>query len=90
MAISNDGVDGKNGAGGGVWIDANPAQAAGGYSFDYGDGLGAVGVFPAGWTLHYRPVTVNPSVSIVGTPTVAVRKSSGAGVDFLGVYVDNR
>jgi hypothetical protein len=90
MAVGSDGQDGKNGATGGIWIDGNPAQTVGGYSFDYGDATGSVGMFPAGWAPHFGPVTANPAVSLFGPPVVAVRKASGAGadVDLLGVYVD--
>jgi len=94
MALSNDGQEsGKgNAKSGGIWIDSNPSQAAGGYSFDFGDDGGMVGAFPAGWTSHYGPVSSNPVVMVGSAPVVAVRKSSGADVDvdFLGVYVDWR
>jgi hypothetical protein len=93
MAVVNDGLDsGKNAPSGNVWIASNPAQAAGGYSFDFGDASGAMGVFPTGWTTHSGPVSSNPAVNLSGAPIVSVRKASGSSVsvDFLGVYVDYR
>ena len=93
MALSNDGQENTKGQAkaGAVWIDQNPAQAAG-YSFDFGDRYYAIGNFPAGWISHGGPVTSNPAVNLNAAPVVAVRKSSGSGVhvDFLGVYVDYR
>ena len=49
-------------------------------------------MFPAGWSTHAGPMTLNPVVNVAGAPVVAVRKSSGSDVDvdFLGVYVDYR
>jgi len=95
MAICNDGQESSKGStkSGGVWIDSNPGQVAGGYSFDYGDAAGAVTYFPSGWATHFGPVISNPAVSISGSPIVAVRKttnSDGVDVDFLGVYIDYR
>jgi hypothetical protein len=94
MALGSDGQEKGNGSAktGGIWIESNPAQAAGGYPFDYGDGSGTVGAFPSGWATHAGPVTSNPVVTLSAAPVVAVRKSSGANVDvdFLGVYVDYR
>src|SRR5439155_11862735 len=92
MAISNDGQESAKGKtkSGSVWIDQNPAQPAGGYSFDFGDSAGVIDVFPSGWTSHYGPVTSNPAVDLLTSQVVALRKSSGSDVDvdFLGVYVD--
>ena len=50
MALSNDRQESSKGNArfGGIWIDKNPSQAAGGYSFDFGDDGGMVGAFPAG------------------------------------------
>ena len=95
MALSNDGQESSKGNArtGGIWIDKNPSQAVGGYSFDFGDNSGAIGSFPAGWASHYGPVTSNPAgVKVTAPPVVAIRKSSGSDVDvdFLGVYVDYR
>jgi hypothetical protein len=95
MALSNDGPESSKGNArtGGIWIDKNPSQAVGGYSFDFGDNSGAIGSFPSGWASHYGPVTSNPvGVNVAAPPVVAIRKSSGSDVDvdFLGVYVDYR
>jgi hypothetical protein len=92
MALSNDGQESSKGQtkSGAIWIDKNPSQTAGGYSFDFGDNNGAISSFPAGWATHYGPVSARPAVSLSASPVVAVRKSSGSDVDvdFLGVYVD--
>lgn len=77
-----------------MWIASTPAQATGGYTFDFGDASGVIATFPTGWSTHYGPVSSNAAVTISGSPIVAVRKSSsgpvGVTVDFLGVYVDYR
>ena len=93
MALSNDGQESSKGKSktGGLWIDKNPSQTAGGYSFDFGDASTVIGPFPSGWASHYGPVTSNPvGVNVAAPPAVAIRKSSGSDVDvdFLGVYVD--
>lgn len=93
MAICNDGEEaGTATKAGGVWVASNPAQAAGGNSFDYGDDGGALGTFPTGWKTHYGPVTENPSVTLSTAPTMTVRKTTSTtrvvNVDFMGIYVD--
>jgi hypothetical protein len=94
MALGNDGQEDTKGKGqpGGLWIDQNPSQTVGGYSFDFGDSYGPIGNFPSGWSSHYGPVSAKVAVNIQGSPVVAIRKSSGTNVDvdFLGVYVDYR
>jgi hypothetical protein len=94
MAIANDGEESTKGSArtGSVWLVSNPAQSSG-YSFDFGDANGVIGMFPAGWASHYGPVTSSPiGVDLSTPPVVAIRKSSGSNVDvdFLGVYVDYR
>lgn len=93
MAICNDGEEVATGTkAGGVWVASNPAQAAPGNTFDYGDDAGALGTFPTGWKTHYGPVTGNPSVIITTAPTMTVRKTGSTtrvvDVDFMGIYVD--
>ncbi len=94
MAVTNDGQESMNGGArtGGVWIDQNPAQPAGGYSFDFGDTAAVIGAFPAGWASHFGPVSSGAGVNLAASPVVAVRKASGSNVDvdFLGLYVDYR
>ncbi len=94
MAVVNDGTPTTSARAGGVWIDSNPAQSAGGQSFEYGysGGLGAIGTFPTGWNTHYGPCIQSPSVTLSTAPVVAVRKTDAnaqvVDVDFLGIYVD--
>ena len=94
MAVTNDGQEDMKGSTktGGVWISQNPSQAAGGYTFDFGDAMGVIGGFPTGWASHFGPVSSSPAVNLAGAPVVAVQKSSGSNVDvdLLGVYVDYR
>lgn len=91
MAVCNDGAS-ANTIAGGVWLDSNPAQTAGGNSFDYGNASTVAGTFPTGWKSHVGPVSVEPSVTLGTSPVVAVRKTTAtasvAHVDFLGVYVE--
>lgn len=93
MAICNDGEEiTTNTKTGSIWIASNPSQTAASTNFDYGDDGGALGTFPAGWTTHFGPVTVNPSVTLSTAPTVTVRKTTSTtrvvDVDFIGIYVD--
>jgi hypothetical protein len=93
MAICNDGEEVATATkAGGVWVASNPAQGAGGNSFDYGDDGGALGTFPTGWKTHVGPVTSNPSVTLSTAPTMTVRKTTSTtrvvDVDFMGIYVD--
>jgi hypothetical protein len=93
MAIVNDGEDVATGTKtGGVWVNSNPAQAAGGQSFDYGDDGGALGTFPSGWKTHVGAVAASPSVTLGTSPVVGIRATSATtrvrSADFLGIYVD--
>lgn len=93
MAICNDAEEvSTNTKAGGIWCASNPAQAAGGNSFDYGDDAGAMGAFPSNWSTHAGPVAVAPSVTLSTAPTVTVRKTTSTtrvvDVDFMGLYVD--
>lgn len=94
MALCNDGEAVSTGTkAGGIWIASNPAQTAGGSSFDFGnDTATVIGTFPTGWVTHYGPVTSAPSVTLGTAPTVTVRKNGSTSrevaVDFLGLYVD--
>lgn len=93
MAIVNDGEDAAAGTKtGGVWINSNPAQAAGGLDFDFGNDAGALDAVPTGWRTHVGPVAALPSVTLGTSPVVGIRAISATtsvrSVDFLGVYVD--
>jgi hypothetical protein len=77
---------------GGVWINANPAQTAGGNNFDYGnDTATTCGTFPSGWATHFGSVSTT-GITIGSAPTVAVRKTTSTtrvvDDDFLAIYVD--
>jgi len=77
---------------GGIWIASNPAQAAGGQTFDFGNDSGGQGAFPTNWFTHLGVVTSNPVLDPVTAPTVTVRKTTAStrvvDVDFMGIYVD--
>lgn len=93
MAIINDGEDAAAGTKtGGVWINSNPSQSAGGNTFNFGDDSGALGTFPSNWSTHVGPVAVAPSVTLASSPVVAIRAVGATtrvrSADFLGVYVD--
>ena len=93
MAICNDGEEAATGAKvGSVWVASNPAQAAAGISFDYGDDSGVLGTFPTNWRPHRGPVATFPSVTLTTAPTMTIRKTTSTNrvvdVDFMGIYVD--
>ena len=93
MAICNDGEEASTATKvGSVWVASNPAQAAAGTSFDYGNDGGALGTFPTLWSVHRGPVAVAPSVTLATAPTMTVRKTTSTtrvvDVDFMGIYVD--
>jgi hypothetical protein len=95
MAITNDCEEVSTGTkAGGVWIDSNPAQTAGGNTFDFGDDTSTVcGTFGSlgGWITHYGPVNTT-GVTSGSAATVAIRKTTSttriSDADFLGIYVD--
>jgi hypothetical protein len=95
QAVVNDGTPTVAARAGGVWIDSNPAQTAGGLSFEYGynEGLVAINNFQTGWSHNLGPCLPSPTgIDFLGAPTVAVRKTDAnsqmVDVDFMGMYVD--
>jgi len=93
MAIGNDGEDvGTGTKTGEYFISSNPAQGVSGFTFDFGDDVGALGTFPSNWSTHVSPVVASPSVTKDNSPVVGIRAVSATtrvrSADFLGVYVD--
>jgi hypothetical protein len=93
MAIGNDCEEITTGTkAGGYWIGTNPAQTAGGQTFDFGNDVAAgCGAFPSAWATHIGSVTTS-GITIGSTATVAIRKTTSTtratDADFLGIYVD--
>jgi hypothetical protein len=95
QAVVNDGTPTLTARAGGVWVDSNPSQVAGGQSFEFGynEGLAAINNFQVGWSHNLGPCFPSPTgVDFLGAPTVAVRKTDAnsqmVDVDFMGMYVD--
>jgi hypothetical protein len=83
---------------GAIAVTANPSgQTEKGFDFGIPNGsaasetAAAAGTAPAGWGVHYGPVTAAPTVTATSGPTVRVGKRTATTqkvcVDLLGVYV---
>ncbi len=89
MALVNDGAESIKGSAksGGVWIDQNPAETAGGNSFDYGDASDRR--VPSGSSTDAGPVSVNPLVNVSGSPVLAARKPAVAPISVEPLAADS-
>ena len=76
---------------GGVWINSNPAQTAGGLSTRIGQSGQAAATFPTKWYSSYGAGTSAPSVTVGTQPVLGIRKviatTANCMVDFAGINV---